>query len=319
MTVERTFFFPWEVALTQWLQAHMGAGAVAAASLISMLGEPLLVVAAVGFLYWCADKEFGKTVGVNLAAAVILSCMAKNLVLRRRPYFDHGTIRCLRPAEPEADIYDIRAQGYSFPSGHSSTAAAAYPSIALGRPRRWLTLLAVLLPLLVGLSRVCLGVHYPTDVLAGWALGLLAAFGLGKLQRCLRRRWVLCLLLLLVGLPGWAFCRSDDFYSGYGLLLGIFASILFEERFVRFANTRSVLRSILRLAAGLGLFLGVSTLMKLPFSGAFPAGSFPDHLLRAGRYAVSAFIVMGLYPMLFRHTDKLWNRRGSRNVTQKRT
>ena len=39
----------------------------------------------------------------------------------------------------------------SSPSGHSSTAAAAYPSIALGRPRRWLTLLAVLLPLLVGL------------------------------------------------------------------------------------------------------------------------------------------------------------------------
>ena len=306
MTVERCFSFPWEVALTEWLQAHMGPAAVTAASLLSLLGEPLAVVAIVGFLYWCADKEFGKSVGVSLAAAVVLNCMTKNLVLRRRPYFDHTGIRCLKPVESGADIYDLRAQGYSFPSGHSSTAAAAYPSVALGRPRRWLTTVAVLLPLLVGLSRVCLGVHYPTDVLAGWALGLLAAFGLGRLQRRTKRKWALYLVLILAALPGWFFCRSDDYYSGFGLMLGILASILFEERFVRFANTRRPLRALARLAGGLGLFWAVSTACKLPFSAAFlSGGSLPAHLVRAGRYAVSAFAVMGLYPMLFRYTDRL--------------
>jgi membrane-associated phospholipid phosphatase len=48
--------------------------------------------------------------------------MAKNIALRRRPYFDHESIHILRVVEPEADIYDIAAQGYSFPSGHSTNA-----------------------------------------------------------------------------------------------------------------------------------------------------------------------------------------------------
>ena len=186
MTVETGFAFPWELALMAWLQAHMGPVAVAAASLVTMLGESLLVVAIIGWLYWCYDKEYGVFLGVNLSAAVVLNAMTKNLVFRRRPYADHGEIRCLKPVEKEADIYDMKAQGYSFPSGHSSTAVTAYGTLALGRPRPWLKWLAVLLPLLVGLSRVCLGVHYPTDVLAGWVLGLAVTLSWGR-SRSARR------------------------------------------------------------------------------------------------------------------------------------
>ena len=308
--MELSFSFPWEAALEEWLQARMGPAAVTAASLVSLLGEQALVVVLLGFLYLCYDKESGKLLGVNLTAAVVFNSMAKNLVLRRRPYVDHPGIRCLKPVEPAADIYDLTAQGYSFPSGHSSTAVTAYGSLAFCRPRPWLKLLAVLLSLLVGLSRVCLGVHYPTDVLGGWALGLLAVFGLGALQKRVKRRWRLYLLLALLGLPGWLFCHSTDSYSGYGLMLGFFAAILFEERFVRFANTRSVPRSILRLAAGLGLFLGLIALLKLPFSRGFlDSGSFPAHLVRSARYALSSFAALGLYPMLFRHTDRFWERK----------
>ena len=306
--MELSFFFPWEVALTEWLQAHMGAAAVTLASLISMLGEQLPVVGIIGFLYWCYDKEYGRFLGVNLAAATVFNAMVKNMVFRRRPYCDHPSIRCLKPVEPKADIYDLAAQGYSFPSGHSSTAVTAYGSLALCRPRPLLKLAAVLLPLLVGLSRVCLGVHYPTDVLAGWLLGLLVTFLVGALQKRLRRL-PLYLILLLAGLPGWFFCRSTDFYSSYGLMLGLFASVLFEARFVRFENTRCVPRAILRLAAGIGLFLGLNALLKLPFRPEFLASvSFGARLVRTLRYALAAFAVMGLYPMLFRQTDRLWKR-----------
>ncbi len=63
----------------------------------------------------------------------------------------------------------------SFPSGHAALAALFGLFLARGGPL-WGYLLGALWALLVGLSRVELGVHYPGDVLAGWALGALLAF-----------------------------------------------------------------------------------------------------------------------------------------------
>ena len=291
----------------EWLQAHLGSGLVSVASFLSVLGEETVMAALLGFLYWCVDKEYGKTVGVNVITAAVWAPMVKNLVLRRRPYCDHPGIRCLRPVEASADILDLKAQGYSFPSGHSVNAAAAYVSLPLGRPgKAALRVLAVLLPLLVGVSRVCLGVHYPTDVLAGWAFGLLIVLVLSWVQKRVRRKKLMYLILLLTGVPGWFFCASSDFYSAYGLMLGFFAAILFEERFVRFSNTRSVPRCILRVLGGLLVFFGLNSLLKLPFSSDFLAsGSLASHLVRTARYTVVTFADMGLYPMLFRLTERI--------------
>ncbi len=80
-----------------------------------------------------------------------------------------------RPRPPLADRL-ASAGSTSFPSGHAAQNAAILPAlalaaIALGANRRISLGLAVAGALLVGLSRVFLGVHYPSDVLAGWLLG----------------------------------------------------------------------------------------------------------------------------------------------------
>ena len=70
-------------------------------------------------------------------------------------------------------------RGFSFPSGHAALSTVAYGILALlvirsGLPQaaRWAIVIGLtVLVLLIGLSRVWLGVHYPTDVLAGWAAG----------------------------------------------------------------------------------------------------------------------------------------------------
>jgi YegS/Rv2252/BmrU family lipid kinase len=108
------------------------------------------------------------TVGVMLLASLSTTLM-KGVLRRRRPVWD----------DPVTTL-----SSYSFPSGHASgIAAAAGVVIVLTMllvrrrgPRRWLYGAALALALLVGLDRVFLGVHNPSDVVAGWAVGAFWVF-----------------------------------------------------------------------------------------------------------------------------------------------
>jgi undecaprenyl-diphosphatase len=111
---------------------------------------------------------------IALGAAIIE--IVKAVVARTRP-------EVLEPILVET--------GFSFPSGHSANAMVAYGIVAvvagrtsLGGWQRTATqvLLAIVIGL-VGISRVWLGVHYPTDVLAGWATGAVAVCAYVALTR----------------------------------------------------------------------------------------------------------------------------------------
>lgn len=151
-----TFFFPWEVALMEWLQAHISSGVIPIVSFFSMFGEERLLLLIVGFVYWSYDKKLGRTLGLSTIMSSVWNTLAKNIALRRRPYFDHKGIKILRIVEPEADIYDIAAQGYSFPSIHSTNATTVSCSLAVNLRKRWMTVAAIVIPLLTGISRLFL-------------------------------------------------------------------------------------------------------------------------------------------------------------------
>lgn len=84
----------------------------------------------------------------------------------------------------------------SFPSGHAMMSAVVYLTLGAlltrlverGLARVYLLGVAVLLTFLVGISRILLGVHYPTDVLAGWVAGLVWALLCWTVERGLQRR-----------------------------------------------------------------------------------------------------------------------------------
>ena len=308
------FSFPWEASLMEWLQTHLS-GAVPVISFFSAFGEELVMILLLGFFYWWYDKKAGKSIGLSVLIGIVWNPMIKNIFLRRRPYFDHAGIRILRVVEPKADPMDIAAQGFSFPSGHSTDAVAMYGSLGRYFKKKWLIAAALALPLLVGFSRVVVGAHYPTDVLAGWALGLLVMLLVPWLQKKLQKDGLLYLVLLLTALPGFFYCKSEDYFTAMGLMIGFMAGSLFEDRKVRFLNTRSVPCGLLRVAGGLALYFAVNFLLKAPFPNDFlNSGSMAALLIRTARYAVIAFLEFGVYPMAFSRVEGFLFRNKNQNA-----
>ncbi len=300
------FFFDWEISLMEWLQATLSDGAISFISQFSMFGEELLMIVIMGFFYWCYDKGIGKFIGLNMLMGNVFNPMLKNIFCRLRPYFCSDGIDLKRLIDTGADKYDVAAQGYSFPSGHSEGSAAVYGSIGLALKKKWAVILAFLLPLLVGISRVVVGAHFPTDVLVGWSLGVLVIFFVPWLKHKVKKRWLFYLILGLLAFPGWFYCKSNDYYTTFGMLIGYFAAESFEEKFVRFESTRSPVRSILRVAGGGAVYFALNTALKLPFPAAvLEANDLTAHLIRAGRYAIVLFVVLAVYPMLFKLTAKI--------------
>ena len=110
-----TFYFEFEVRLMEWIQQILGDKGAGIVSHFSALGEEYFLILLIAFLYWCYDKRIGEKVGSILVLGVIINPLIKNIFWRRRPYFDHESIECYRPLDTKHDLFDISAQGLSFP------------------------------------------------------------------------------------------------------------------------------------------------------------------------------------------------------------
>ena len=284
------------------LQDQVGPFGVTLSRIFSMLGEEVILILIFGFIYWCFDKKAAKNIGTCLVIALIVNPLIKNIVLRRRPYFDHESIDCLKPVNEKADPYDITFQGYSFPSAHTLNATVMYASLWNTWKKTIFKMIAIIVLILVALSRVSLGNHYPTDVITGAILGLAVAFLVPLIQKRFKSENHFRIVILLISMLGLFYCHTDDYFTGLGIMMGFFITIPFEEKYVSFEDTQKPMECIIRLLGGGMAYFVSNTLLKLPFSTEFLASDlFSAHLVRAARYTVIVFLMFGIYPMLFKY------------------
>ena len=139
-----------------------------AARLITMLGDGRVValVTVLGGFVLIQRKQHWPAL-----VLVVGPLLGKSITELQKYEFNR-----MRPAE---DPHLVVVHSLSFPSGHSANAMMTYVALALflappERQQIWLGV-AVLIAVLVGLSRVVLGVHWPSDVIGGWSYGLVWA------------------------------------------------------------------------------------------------------------------------------------------------
>ncbi len=301
-----SFYFPWEISFMEWLQTNMGSFGETVAKVFSTIGDETITLLVLLIVMFCYSKEAGKRTGMRVMLISMWFPMIKNVALRVRPYMETERIQALQLAEKDADAMDIVQQGYSFPSGHAAMSVGVYGSIAIETRKRWAAFLAVIMPLLIGISRFAVGVHYPTDVLAGWALGILGLCFMRLLEKKVKKESVRSLIVLAVTLPGIFWCNSRDYFSALGILIALVIVFPYEKKYVNFQDTRNTWAMILRVAGAFAVYYVLNTLLKLPFSKEFlNNGTLGSNLIRSARYGIILFLAIGVYPRLFPLFEKV--------------
>ena len=175
---------PLDRAIYEALYVGRSPALVTTGRIFTALGEPTVLIAAsvaAAIWLWFAGHR-------HLPFVLIAITMVGRGISELQKYW-------VARARPDLEAHLVVVKTSSFPSGHANSSMIFYLTLALvlTARTRWHRLAvagAVLLSILVGLSRVMLGVHWPSDVIGGWALGML---------------WVLMTLRL-----GGRFVRADS-------------------------------------------------------------------------------------------------------------
>ena len=272
-----------ELSFINWLQSFNTPMLDQFFIYVTLLGEEYFYIFVLGFCYWCVQKDVVRDFVMILTFSSVLNSALKEIVNSPRPFLVEQ-VRALRTET---------AHGMSFPSGHTQTVASFYGALAYKYKRISLWALAIVVTLLVGLSRVYLGVHWPRDVIGGIAVAVVSIIIITKMIRVENKKgisWPFFILLGLV-LVSFLFLNSETYIKSAGAFLGFMLGSLVESHYIKFDVRAGKLTQLLKFVIGIVGTLIIFEGLKM---------ILPDIAFFKGlRYFVTIFFVAAVVPWIY--------------------
>lgn len=257
----------------------------------TFLGDDEFYMLFLGIIFWCASKPLGFWTAFVLLSSGTCSNLIKDLTLLPRPEVTGAT----------------HPDNSAFPSGHTLTSVTVWGYMALRLKKTGFWIWAIIAIILVGFSRLVIGVHFLGDILGGLAIGIVFLLLFIWLSRIFYEKgWVekysfpmLLVLSIVVPVGLMLFLPGGDSSKMMGMLAGLCIGYLLEKRVIRSVNiTRwyfQAIKSLIGAAVLFGIVLGLGMVVD---SFALETETLLT-ALRFFRYFLAAFWVIFLAPALF--------------------
>ena len=282
--------------------------------LITRLGEETAFLVLALVMFWCVDKRRGYFVMAVGFMGTMVNQVLKLVCAVPRPWVLDPEFTILEQAREAAS-------GYSFPSGHTSTAVGTFGAIAATEKRRWLGIVCIALAALVGFSRMYVGVHTPYDVLVGAACAalLVICFKPIVMGNSEKAMYILMAALVACGVGYLLYVElypfpadfdahnltsaTNNAFTMIGCLSGMLVVYFGEKKWVNFSTEGAWWIQIIKVSLGLGLVLAMKVGLKVPLN--MLLGELAG---RAVRYFLMVVAAGLIWPMTFRLWNKLDNK-----------
>ena len=294
--LETSFYFTWEAFLILFMQSHLPGFVFDFFKIIAELVSKNILALIFITVYLAYNKEWGRFTLLSLGIAGVCCEFIKVSVARLRPYAVIDNIKCIYANTAGQDPLNFKIQGYSFPSGHTMMATNFFLAIPVYIKKNIYIVIGLIGVLIVALSRVGLGVHFPTDTIAGFIIAFVIILLLSRIFEMIENRTYIYLGIIVLSLIGIIFCPVISYFKYVSLLSGISLGFLFEEKYVNFEDPKSRRDAIVRIVGAIILFVLLFVLI--------PKLAGNTDIINCIKYSLFTFIILAIYPLTFKKIDR---------------
>lgn len=161
----------WGVDIVLWFQQFSPALDLPF-KVFTFTGDEMFYLLFLPVIVWCVSPRFGVRLMILFLLNTYVNSVMKLIVDQPRPFNIDTRVKKI-----------VAAAGGGLPSGHTQSALVFWTYLAVCFKRKWLWILAGVMIIFVPMSRIYLGVHFPTDLLGGYILGIIVLLLFMKLEQ----------------------------------------------------------------------------------------------------------------------------------------